>query len=213
MKVNKILMVLIGNLVMAFGAAAFIAPSGMLSGGTTGIALFVHKIFHVPVSATAAAVNISMMCMGLLILGRDFFMKTVLSSCVYPVFLFAVTVWIPEGGIVTDLFLNAVFGGVLMGIGVGCIFFAGGSSGGMDIPALAASKKTGIPVSVYLYGFDLCILMIQAVYSNMTQILYSVVMVFLTSYVIHYMVNRRPQQIVNLKKEANEMILNNIHKN
>ena len=185
MNIKNLLFILLGNLLFAFGVVAFVIPAGTLSGGTTGIALCIYRGFDVPVSVSVIVINIVTMIMGFVVLGREFFMTTILSSCLYPIFLAIMQFVLPSSGLVDEIILNIIFGGVLIGAGVGLILRFGGSSGGVDIPALILSKKTGISVSVFLYSFDVYILVLQAIYSQMEQVLYSIIMVFLTALVVN----------------------------
>lgn len=181
---KKNTMIFAGNLIFALGVAAFVIPGGMLSGGGTGIALFFNQLTGLPVAALVAAINLAALFAGYCLLGRAFFLSTVISSGLYPVCLRLLQMIIPAGGFTTDILLNTVFGGTLTGVGVGLILRSGASSGGIDIPALILSKKSGIGVSVFLYGFDVVILLSQAWYADVNRILYSIVMVFLTSFMI-----------------------------
>ena len=84
-----------------------------------------------------------------------------------------------------DILLSAIYAGILCGLGVGLVFKVGASTGGMDIPPLLLNKHFRIPVAVGMYTFDVIFLLIQAFFSSMEQILYGLIMVFLTSIVIN----------------------------
>lgn len=83
----KIPLILLGNAVFAFGIAAFILPCGLLSGGTTGIALFIQHLCGLPVVITVWVINLSMLLLGWFVLGKNFVFTTILSSVCYPLFL------------------------------------------------------------------------------------------------------------------------------
>lgn len=78
-----------------------------------------------------------------------------------------------------DPLLATVLAGLMIGASIGVVIRAGASTGGMDIPPLVLQKKLHIPVSVSLYVFDCLILLLQALFSNVEQVLYGLVMVLL----------------------------------
>ena len=181
----KILLILLCNAIFAFGIAAFIIPCGLLSGGTTGIALFVQHICGLPVVVTVWTINISMLLLGWFVFGKNFVLSTILSSVCYPLFLDLFQRLLGDFRFTTDILLSTLFAGLLVGAGVGLILRMGASSGGMDIPPLVLNKYTGISVSVFLYAFDTVILILQAFFSDLEKILYSIVVTLLTSLIIN----------------------------
>lgn len=181
----KIPLILLGNLVFAFGIAAFIIPSGVLSGGATGIALFIQHLTGVPVVITVWGINIAMLFLSWFFLGKHFVLTTILSSVCYPLFLGFFQRVLGDYRFTQDLLLSSLFAGLLVGAGVGLVLRVGASSGGMDIPPLILNKYTGISVSVSLYAFDVTILFAQAFFSDLEKILYSIVISLLTSIVIN----------------------------
>lgn len=181
----KILLILLCNAIFAFGIAAFIIPCGLLSGGTTGIALFVQHICGLPVVVTVWTINISMLLLGWFVFGKNFVLSTILSSVCYPLFLDLFQRLLGDFRFTTDILLSTLFAGLLVGAGVGLVLRMGASSGGMDIPPLVLNKYTGISVSVFLYAFDTVILILQAFFSDLEKILYSIVVTLLTSLIIN----------------------------
>ena len=85
--IQKILMILLGNLLYSFAIAFFILPSGLITGGTTGIALFVNYLTGLEISVFVLIFNIVMFIIGFIILGKTFALSTVLSSIAYPFML------------------------------------------------------------------------------------------------------------------------------
>lgn len=181
----KILLILLGNAIFAFGIAAFIIPCGLLSGGTTGIALFVQHICGLPVIVTVWVINISMLLLGWFVFGKNFVLSTILSSICYPLFLDLFQRLLGDFRFTNDILLSTLFAGLLVGAGVGLVLRMGASSGGMDIPPLVLNKYTGISVSVFLYAFDTVILISQAFFSDLEKILYGIVITLLTSLIIN----------------------------
>lgn len=175
---KKLLIILLGNMIYSAAVAFFILPNELITGGTTGLALFTNYIFSIPIAAFVAIFNISMFFIGLWILGKNFALTTLLSTFFYPIFLATFQKLQVQVGIITsDPLLATIFAGLLIGVGIGLVIRAGASTGGMDIPPLVLQKKTGISVSISLYVFDSIILILQMFFSNREQILYGILLV------------------------------------
>lgn len=177
-------LVLLGNLLYAFGIAMFILPGGLITGGTTGIALFVNRMSGFPVSAFVLIFNAVMFAVGFFVFGWKFAANTLISTVSYPVAL-ELIMRIANGYTLTnDLILCTVFGGICVGGAIGLVVRAGASSGGMDIPPLVLNSYFKIPVSRSIYMFDMLILLLQATGSTGEQILYGILLVIVYSIVL-----------------------------
>ena len=165
------LMIFFGNMLYSFAIAFFILPSGLITGGTTGIALCVNYFTGFDISLFVLIFNIVMFVIGWAILGRSFAFSTILSSIFYPFLLSTARYLVGiTGALTNDLILCTLFGGLLIGVGIGIVIRAGASTGGMDIPPLVLNKKFGINVSVSLYVFDFTILIMQMFFSRRGEI-------------------------------------------
>lgn len=210
--IEKIIMILLGNLLYSFAIAFFILPSGLITGGTTGIALFVNYLTGFDISLFVLIFNIVMFIVGFLILGKTFALSTVLSSICYPFMLsLGQRLNLLMGDLTHDLILCTVFGGLLIGMGIGIVIRAGASTGGMDIPPLVLNKKLEINVSVSLYVFDFTILILQMFFSNREQILYGILLVCIYTFALEKVLimgkSKTQVEIVSDKyKEINELI-------
>lgn len=211
--IQKIIMILLGNLLYSFAIAFFILPSGLITGGTTGIALFVNYLTGLDISLFVLIFNIVMFIAGLIILGRTFALSTVLSSIAYP-FMLSFAQWLNRltGDLTHDLILCTIFGGLLIGIGIGIVIRAGASTGGMDIPPLVLNKKFGINVSVSLYAFDFTILILQMFFSGREQILYGILLVCIYTFALEKVLimgkSKTQVEIISEKyKEINDLII------
>lgn len=183
--IKKLAVILAGNAIYAFAIAYFILPIGLITGGTTGIALVIQHYTGLEISIFVSVFNIVMFLLGALVLGKEFAMTTLVSSLVYPIFLQLGQWTVSKTGILTDDFLLCtVFAGVMIGIGIGIIISAGASTGGMDIPPLIINKKTGLSVAGVLNFFDICILLMQITFSNKEQILYGIILVCIYTYAL-----------------------------
>ena len=175
----KLLLVLAGNTLYALGVALFVLPTGLITGGSTGLGLVAQNYLRIPLPAFVAVFNVAMFLLGLAVLGKVFALTTVISSFYYPFILAVFQGAIGDTHLTDDPLLATILAGVMIGAGMGIVIRAGASTGGMDIPPLVLQKKLKIPVSLSLYAFDCCVLLLQALFSNVEQVLYGLVLVLL----------------------------------
>ena len=183
-RVVETLIVIFGNCIYAFGIAMFILPSGLITGGTTGIALFVNDVFHTPVTVFVLVFNTIMFLIGFFAFGWKFAANTVVSTFSYPIALELITRLLGAYRITDDLILCTVFRGICIGAAIGLVIRMGASTGGMDIPPLILNRYFKIPVSCSVYVFDMLILLLQVFHSSGEQVLYGILLVIVYSAVL-----------------------------
>lgn len=181
---KDILIILLGNTVLALAVTLFIVPGGLITGGTTGIALFLNHYLHLPISIFTFIFNLIMFICGGVILGKKFALSTLLSTFYYPFILGVFEYLFKDVLIIDDIFINTLFAGVLVGFSIAVVIKAGASTGGMDIPPLILQRKYKIPVSVSMYVFDTIIVFLQFSFSGVKQLMYGIVMIAVYSIVI-----------------------------
>ena len=175
--VKNILWILAGNTAYAMAVTMFILPNGLITGGTTGLALFFYHQFGLPIQAFVTVFNVAMFLVGAWVLGKRFALTTIISTFYYP-FILSVFQRIPALGQMTrDNLLAVIFAGLLIGGGIGVVIRAGASTGGMDIPPLVLNKKMGLSVSGTMNGMDTAILLLQMVFSDKEMVLYGILLV------------------------------------
>lgn len=178
---SHLFIVLLGNAMLALGVTVFVSPLNLIMGGGTGIAFALNQYIGLNISVSVLIINIIMFIIGLIFLGKKFAALTIVSTIVYPFFLETfdrlVTYYNPS----FDLLISTIFGGVAIGVGIGLVLRVGASTGGMDIPPILLNKKLGIPTSVLIYVFDFIIILSQAFNTDLQSLLYSLVILFISS--------------------------------
>ena len=175
-KLFSLLLVLVGNIIYVFSVKLFVLPANLISCGTTGIAMVVHQLTLIPMSAFILVFNITMLLIGWWTMGRQFAMTTVFSSLFYPIGLEALNRILGNLVITDNLILNTVFAGMGLGLGLGLVIRGGASTGGMDIPPLLLHKFFRIPVSASLWAFDFCIMLSQMAFHPLEDLLYGILL-------------------------------------
>ncbi len=176
--------ILLGNALYALAVAAFVLPNGLITGGSTGLALVARHLWGVPVEGFVAVFNPAMFLLGLWALGGRFAITTLVSSFWYPV-VFGLLQRVPGIAFPTeDKLLAVAFAGGMIGVSIGVVIRAGASTGGMDIPPLVLQRKAGIPVSLSIYAFDFAILLGQMAFARREEVLYGILLVLVYTLVL-----------------------------
>ena len=171
---ETVLGVLIGNIVLAFTVAAFMVPHGIIMGGATGIGLTISHYLPIQLSLVILVVNACLFLLGAVTLGKKVVITTIASTFLYPASL-SVMQAIPGITRLTDnIMLATLYGGALLGLGVGMIVRVGSSTGGTDILALVFNKWFHISVAVLMYIVDFTVLGAQMLFSDTEQIMYGI---------------------------------------
>ena len=187
--------VVLGNVIMAAGIVLFVLPSGLITGGTTGLGIIMEHVSGVSIPVFTAIFNIVMFLLGLACLGKTFAATTLVSTFISPVAVAAMQAIVGDFVLCKDLLMNVLFGGICVGAAIAIVVRAGSSTGGMDIPPLLLQKYLGIPVSRSLYVFDFLIVCGQALIVAPDMLLYGVLLVMVYTVVIDKMMAMGDAQI------------------
>lgn len=198
--------ILFGNALYSLAVALFLEPSGLITGGATGIALAIGRLTGLPVSGLLLFINLAMLVWGWAVLGRAFALNTLASSVLSPAFLGLFEGLLAGRVLTEDIFLCTVFSGLGIGVALGLVIRSGASTGGLDIPPLVLNKWFKLPVSATMLTFDIAVLLMQAVFSPVQQVLYGVVMVLIHTIVMDKMLmmgaSRTEVKIISSQSDA-----------
>ncbi len=177
----------VGAIVQAVNLIIFLAPSNLAPGGVMGIAVIINEFTGWQLGLIMLAFNIPLLILGFYNLGRfNFLIHTLFVVLLYSFGTDLLTGWLPTGGITDDLLLNAIFGGVLGGIGSGLVYRGNGTSGGTGILARVIQLRTGLPISqIYLFT-DGAVVLLAAVLFGWEIGLYSLITLFIWGMVVDY---------------------------
>ena len=182
-KIRDLLLIIIGTFFLCVSVQMFILPYNILSGGVAGIAVAAQPFLHIDKTLAANTLTLCLLGIGSVILGREFFVITVFSSVLYPIFnsILLRTLVIPN----IEPVLASFYGGLLGGIGVGMVMRAGASTGGMDVPPLVINKLTGFKISTLVLLTDGLTVLLGYFAYGIEAVLVGLISVFATSYAIN----------------------------
>jgi uncharacterized membrane-anchored protein YitT (DUF2179 family) len=186
----NVLVIIAANFLLAFASAFFLIPMNIVNGGMTGLSLIFFSWFAIPVDITTAILAWSFFLLGLIILGKKFSAQTFLATISYPIFLFLLIRFVGPDWIgfsiedETHRLLASVFGGSLVGLGIGMSFLVGGSTGGFDVIMLIGQRYFDWKASVSSFVIDAVIIAIGMFTFGIITGLYGVISTVLTSVMI-----------------------------
>ena len=184
-KIYPILTILLGAAIYAFGLTYFVVPHHLFEGGATGITLITFYLFKIPVSLMNLLINIPLFILAWKIFGAKSLYSSLLGTLAlsaWLAFFERIPLHIDLQG---DLLITALIAGFLLGIGLGIIFNAGGTTGGTDILARILNKYTHISMGKLLFILDFCILMlILLIFKDLRLVTYTLLFDFIVSRVI-----------------------------
>lgn len=142
------LYLLFGSVIQAAGMAFFLIPSKLVSGGISGLAQVLNHYSSWPIGVMTLAGNIPLFFLGWQYLGKiKFAARTIFSVTVFSIFTDLLSAWTSHTAITQDIFLNMMFGAVVLGIGFGFVYKGSGTSGGSDIIGRILNQRLCLPIS------------------------------------------------------------------
>ncbi len=178
---KEYIIVALACMVMAFNTSYFFIGNKLAQGGVSGLSLIIHYLSNIDMSYLYFALNIPLIILAYIFLGKNFLLKTLFATFVLSVFL---KIFASFSEPLEDILLAAIFGGAINGIAIGIVFYAGGSTGGIDIIAKIINKYTGIPISRILLTTDFIVLSMVAVIFGKVIFMYTLISLVISSKMI-----------------------------
>ncbi len=178
--VKDYIFIVIGAFILAIGVNCFLVPVKISTGGVSGIGTMLLYAFSVPISVTTIIVNAVLFLLGFRMLQKSSVFKTAVGIVLLSVFLEATRYFKAYS---EDIFIASVFGGILVGLGVGLTVSKDASTGGSDFAAIMLNRLfPHISVASFLLVIDTVIILISGmVFGNYTLMLYSAISLYIGS--------------------------------
>ena len=180
MIIKKLIFLSIGAFVAAFALECFLVPNNIIDGGIVGISMIISYITKFNLGLLIFIINIPFICLAFTKLGKKFVLQTF-----YALAMLAVALNLFAGFHITeDLLLATVFGGIILGTGVGIVLKNEGSLDGTEILSLVLSKKFGLSVGEIIMAFNIFIYMGAGLVFGWNKAMYSILTYFIAFRVI-----------------------------
>ncbi len=174
----------LGGFIAAFAIESFLVPNKIIDGGVVGISIMMNYKTHLPLGMYIFVLNLPFIFLALKKMGKLFVLSTFYAVAMLSIGVSMIPVW-TGGRHVSDPFLACIFGGVILGLGVGLILRNNGSLDGTEIVALHFAKKLGFSVGEIVMFFNLFIFTAAGVvFENWQSAMYSIIAYFITYRVI-----------------------------
>lgn len=172
----------VGVIFAVLGLNLFLVPAKIAAGGVSGLATIFYHLFSVPISISVIALNIPLFAFGLKLLGKSFAFRTLYATTLYSIAAALVPISEPN-----DLIISSVYGGVLVGIGIGLVVRSGGSTGGTDMAAKMLSERfKSVGLGTFVFGIDAVVIGISALVFAPDIALYAIASLYITTKVIDF---------------------------
>ena len=184
-------LIALGSALCSVAINGILLPQRFYGAGFTGVALIIHYVVpSLPVAVLYFILNVPVFCLGWIYAGRRFFLYSIAGM-----FIFTGTLeWIHVSLPVHDKMLSAILAGIIVGAGSGIILRSLGSAGGLDILSVILLKRFSIRLGSTILAFNSLILVAGAVLFSLEGALYTLIYIFVSSYMVNLVVTGLSQR-------------------
>ncbi len=185
LNIKNFLYIAIGIVLAVLAMKGFMIPNRFLDGGITGISILIYEIFHINISFLVIVLNAVFIYLGYRRIGKTFAVQTTIAVVLLAIALFVIEI----DAVTSDKLLIAIFGGLLMGTGVGLVIRGGGVIDGAEVIAVFTGRKTGFSNSEIIMLINCLIFGVAAFQFGIETAMYSVITYFTATRAINYVVD------------------------
>lgn len=178
---TDLLGILAGSVILAVAMNLFLIPHQLAAGGVSGLAVILFHLLNIPIGLTIIVVNIPLFIWAYSLLGPRIVLQSLFGTLFFSAAV-ELTAFLPQ--VTEDIMLSAVYGGVVMGLGVGLVFRFRGSTGGTTILSLILNKVAGLSIGQGLLGGDLAVIALAIFIFGGEAAMYAALSLFISSWVI-----------------------------
>ena len=200
MRAFRVLLVILGSAILAYGTAIFLTKLEIVAGGLSGVAIIIQHFIGGAdqyIDIIVAAASVVLFFIGLFFVGKEFALKTLVSTIAYPAFLalflrveyfHQVADLVSGDGSVGYILVCGIFAGVFVGAGVALTFLGGGSTGGVDIIIVIIAKHTKLNESISSFVTDASIILLSIILipGNIVNSLCGIISAFVVALMIEF---------------------------
>lgn len=183
--VKDLILVVIGSFIFAAGVNIFIISGNLGEGGVTGIAIILYYAFHLSPAIVNFVVNAVLIVIGYKFLSKRSMYLTIVATILISIFLSLTESWQIETG---NVVVNALFGGTCVGLGIGVIVLAGGTTAGTTILARIASKYLDVSTPYALLFFDMIVVLTSLTVIPIDKVLVTIISLYIGTKVMEFVI-------------------------
>ncbi|HNW87184.1 MAG TPA: YitT family protein [Candidatus Limiplasma sp.] len=184
-RISAYIQIVVGCVLGAMAYPLFLVPNAIAPGGLTGIATILHALFGTPVGTVSLLMNIPLFLIGYRAMGKVFAFRSLVATILFSLLID----WLPMPVATTDTLLGSLFGGILMGFGLGLILRGGATTGGSDMVArMVHMRFQHISVGAFLFFIDFCVVLAAGFFIRVESALYAFISIYAGSRVVDLVV-------------------------
>jgi len=173
--------ILLGGLVQALALRLFLVPAQIVSGGVSGIAQLINSYTHWPIGLMVLLGNLPLFILGWRFLGGSrFALRTAFAVVSFSLLIDLLVPFLPANGVTNDLVLNTLYGGLVMGIGLGLVYRGQGTSGGSDILGRILNYRFHISISQAYLATDGLVVLAAGFTFGWERALYGLILIYVS---------------------------------
>ncbi|GAB4190682.1 MAG: YitT family protein [Calditrichia bacterium] len=191
--IRDIIYILIGTIILALALVFFLIPNKIAPGGVAGLSLIFHHLFGFPTGLVMIVLNFPMFVVGYKMLGRGFAIRTIVSMILFSFFtdFFAINLQLPA--LTDNIFLATLYGGLLVGVGLGFVFKGDSTAGGATILARILTERTRFKTGQILLLFDFMVISFAGIaFQNVELALWAFITIFIASQMVDLIITGKP---------------------
>jgi uncharacterized membrane-anchored protein YitT (DUF2179 family) len=196
--------IIVGAALVGLAFNIFLLPARLAAGGVSGISTILYEVFQFNPAYVQWLINIPLLIVGVVFIGREFSVKTLVGTLFVPF-----TIWVTQGMdfSVDNPLLSAIYGGIMLGVGLGIVYRGNGSTGGTALIAQVLKKFTGLSSGFSQLLVDGLVVATSAFVFNFELALYALMSIYVTSKVIDFVQLRTsPTKLILIITDKEEKI-------
>ena len=179
-QVRRYLMIALGCLIGSLGFNLFLIPSHLLSGGLSGIAIILYYMTDWPIGVQLLVYNLPILYLAYRFFGKLYAVDTIVGTVMFSAAI-DFTSFAVQYELVHDVMLNAIFGGVMAGIGFGIVFKADANTGGLDVLGAIVKKYYSIDMGTVVFVLNMVVIALSACMFSLEAALFTLVSIYVTA--------------------------------
>ena len=187
MEIRNFAYIISGSIVIGFAYALFLIPHHIVPGGVSGIAIILNYFFKLPVGTVSLVLNIPILYLGVKVLGGKYGLRTIVLMFIlnFAIDFMHEVLKLPSG--TGNPLLASIYGGILLGLGLGLVFKGRASTGGTDVIGMIINKWTGMSIGVGIFMVDFIIISCAGIaFHSLEAPLFGYLTLFLSSKLIDF---------------------------
>lgn len=205
-ELSRYTMIFLGCLFCSWGYDLFLIPAHLMAGGLSGVAIIVYYLIGWPIGLQLLVYNLPILFLAYRVFGWHYAVDTILGTVLFSLCVDWMS-FLSEYRVVGDVMLNAIFGGVLAGVGYGLIFRARANSGGIDVVGAVVKKYYSFDMGSVVFVLNLGIILLGVQLFDVETALFTLVSIYLTAALTNRVVAgfNREKQIIVISPQAEEI--------